>query len=565
MQDDLHPAWQLLLRHPALYPEQQPVCTLLCVSKRMAAAVHSEASRQLACKVTHIVDNAHNPDKVQQEAATVAKLTQLASWLVKHTSLLQSLDLEVPGKLLGTAGIAAALWQGTAATPPTAMGLESFRGPLVPDVLVQLPHASLTGLVVVDGREYVDELDAAMTAQASLGRLTNLKRLVLFEDEDEGLNCNVLVNALSNLQQLTHLTAGIDRGCEDDVYCLPISLRELRIGAYSGMFGNYDEDGAPLGKLDFGHLTAVTKLSLGRDVPVELQDDDVLPPNVESMYFGWGSWGPAMHLTRLRELETRSIPATVARHYGSTLTSLLSVSVDAIEEVSEEEVASWSCLPLQSLVAYSLEPAAVPHLATLTGLTKLKQRGVAPGTWQELAAAVKLLTNLRKLQIRSCVVGLDDPPGSGDSVAMVDAVVGLPKLCSLGLRELKFCPEAAAALAAATDLRTQLTQLQLEFCSLTDYELVILASQLPALQKLKLCGNLNLSKVAMPLVAVQLQQLRVLDLRHTAILEAGLGWVTALKGLKKLGVCSSLGYGVEAAVTPELAERFALIHCIFCQ
>lgn len=54
--------------------------------------------------------------------------------------------------------------------------------------------------------------------------------------------------------------ASFGRGDWGKLSGLPVGLKELHIGAYSGEFDDYadDADGGPVGSISLGHLTGVT-------------------------------------------------------------------------------------------------------------------------------------------------------------------------------------------------------------------------------------------------------------------------------------------------------------------
>jgi hypothetical protein len=116
----LHPAWPLLLQHhPQLAQKQQSACTLLSVSKAMAAYLQEVAAGQM-----HLVIDMSDGDEDAAPALLAsldARLQSCSRWLLKHGHLLQSLDLDVPGEALVKSGIASALRNATAATAAAAV------------------------------------------------------------------------------------------------------------------------------------------------------------------------------------------------------------------------------------------------------------------------------------------------------------------------------------------------------------------------------------------------------------------------------------------------------------
>jgi hypothetical protein len=355
---ELHLAWPLLLQQqPDLLQQQRSACTLLGVSKGMAACLHAVAAGQLQCKTLWSSDSDSDTSLADKEAVdsrACARLLSLRQWLARNGQLLQSLDLAVPGEALQAAGVPAALRQAAAAAAPpglamphnpaagtaaergsssssstSALQLQSFRGPLVAPLLQQLPGHSLTSLVIADEvAEATDDWELAALVRRSMRHLTRLQRLVLIEDQET--NVNLLVPALAHMQQLTYLDIGIHRGRPQDLHHLPASLLELNIGATTNSFEDITEDGErPSGNLDLGHLTALTKLSLVREVPEELLPIDVLPPGlVELECCSVPSPEPLLHLQHLRQLSMRGgMPAEGLQRLATALTALQSVEL----------------------------------------------------------------------------------------------------------------------------------------------------------------------------------------------------------------------------------------------
>lgn len=102
---------------------------------------------------------------------------------------------------------------------------------------------------------------------------------------------------------------------------------------------------------------------------------------------------------------------------------------------------------------------------------------------------------------------------------------------------------AVQQLAAAT----QLTQLTLAACGLTDAAVAAVAGGLPVLQELVLDGNPGVTDGAVAAIG-QLQQLKFLSLNGTSVTDGGMAHLARLKHLQGLSVC-------DTAVTADQACR----------
>ncbi|KAF6259136.1 hypothetical protein COO60DRAFT_1638606 [Scenedesmus sp. NREL 46B-D3] len=401
---ELHTAWQLLLQQlPELPQQQQSACTLLCVSKGMAACMHAAAAGQMQCQITS--SSGSDDASPAEQAALAARLRSFACRLPKHGRMLQSLDLAVPGAALKAAGMSAALQQAAAAAaaapggtalprnPPagegaascssSALQLQSFRGALFVPILQHLPRHSLTNLVITDDyRDQTEDWRKAAHVRCSLRHLTSLQRLVLIEQQ--GTITNLLVPALAGMQQLTHLDIGIHWGRQQDLHHLPASLLELNIGAVSNGFEEPDDEWErPRGALTL-HLQL---LSMG----------DTLP---------------AAELQRL----------------ASCLTALQAVDLEYFtSREAAAAAAGWSCLPLQSLSVLAERDFDLPcmrHNAALTGLTGLTLRvwGLVTCTGSDLARVLPELKQLRALEVHGSGMHMpDDIPRAEHALQIAQA------------------------------------------------------------------------------------------------------------------------------------------------
>jgi hypothetical protein len=445
-----------------------------------------------------------------------------------------------------------------------------FRGPLVTSILQQLPASSLTSLVITDADcDPTGNWRKAAHVRRSLQHLTSLRRLTLLEEE--GTNTNILIAAVAGMQQLTYLNAGITRGMQDELLHLPPSLRELHMSAYSGRRDAYDEEIEKIvGTLQLGHLTALTKLVMVREVSEEVRVGDVLPQNLVEMHVSQAaSATPLLHLQQLRVLTmglAPDMPAAELQRLASGLSALQEVHLEYAHDTVGAAAAGWSCLPVRSLKLWSnatVSAAAMQHVSMLTGLTRLEAGygGVHYGaTLPQFGEALLPLVQLQELSIdgRCFTSGEEDDDivdtGAG---AVLHAVAGMQCLRRLKLNSILCTSEAITELAAVPHLKA-LTQLQMTNCRLDDYAVTVLALQLTALQKLGIGFNFDVGDIVMPVIAHSLTQLSSLQLWHTCVSSLGVRWLTGLQQLKEVGICSRTA-GV--AATAELRQSGRLIEC----
>lgn len=142
--------------------------------------------------------------------------------------------------------------------------------------------------------------------------------------------------------------------------------------------------------------------------------------------------------------------------------------------------------------------------------------------------------------------------------AVTRAIGGLHKLHSLCIERLlglsraePFDQQHVLALDAAAVQQlaaaTQLTQLTLAACGLTDAAVAAVAGGLPVLQELVLDGNPGVTDGAVAAIG-QLQQLKFLSLNGTSVTDGGMAHLARLKHLQGLSVC-------DTAVTADQACR----------
>jgi hypothetical protein len=577
----LHPAWDVFLQHPLLSTQQQLVCQLLCLSTSMRTALHAAAAGQIICRVsTSEESNDGNDDTWSAQGATPVLLASTAPallaspapiesfglWLAQHAALLHTLDLgyqqagtEAPFALSNAAG------QALAAAGPPGLLLQGYRGCWDANILQQLPAATLTYLSITEADDLAEEMEVAFgrlerlghpahTPQALIEPLVNLRHLGIVEHA-AGLEVNVngLLPALQGMTQLTYLEMGLSRGVEHYLHHLPASLLELRVGATTGRYCLLTEqEGETMEEwnarypapMDLGHLTALTKLLLGRDTCFEVQSGDVLPPMVQEMEAPEViAWDPLLKLRSLHLLRTRSLPAGVA----ARMTKLASLQALFAEHaaVGREELVAYAKLPLLELSSTHIAAAAVPELAGLTRVTHLDiifdRSGLIDDhvarltTLQHLTSALQHLTRLVVLCVHERGSGLPGGRHLEASLGFAITVGGLPALRSLQLSSIPLSKDAAHALAAASSL----TSLALRDAQLQDYHAIVLAMHLPHLQHLDIVSNADVSDAVMAVVGKQLLELRSCHVWHTGVTAstAGLRWLLPLQHLQKVHVC----------------------------
>jgi len=475
---------------------------------------------------------------------------------------------------LASANRAAAAAGGATGAREPGLLLHCYQGPWSDSILKQLPAESLTALTLPSGRKHAEEMEDDYYSCGQDGRVirmlsssfrnfTNLQHLSVMEDEEQ--NVNALLPALEDLQQLTSLHMAVGRGTEEYFKYLPVTLRELHLGAASGVFGPDDEadnKGSWPGLMDLSHLTAVTKLDLNRNVPFEVLRGDVLPPNVQDLAVGEvASWEPILQLQDMRILHSRY---DLAADLTLDEIQCLRARTPPLEHLSLQWVGlgpggaaklrAWAGLPLRGLDCRCSSAAAMEGLTGLTTLTSLDISSVRPEDdvrWEGITAAIKPLTQLVDLQVEGRHFHHNGDPlddffirSTTASLPFVESVGRLPLLRSLGLQFLFFSPEAASALAAATDL----TKLNLSNCGLDDYMVNALILHMPGLQHLQLCDNNAVTNAVMPVIAKLLPRLESLHLWHTQVNQLGLQWLTELQHLRDLGVCRRMQETAAAVV-----------------
>lgn len=314
----------------------------------------------------------------------------------------------------------------------------------------------------------------------------------------------------------------------------------------------------------------VTKLGLDgpvRDLHCELREGDTLPPNVEILKVMSPPISLLLPLKRLRALSMRdlqTIPGDQLQQL-STLQGLQNVSilyqgnsVPGYERRLASSAAAWRRLPVKNIEVWGTTPTAVlPHFAQLLGLTRLAVI-CQQHTAKQLAASLRSLTKLEKLKLDFDVQQPTNTLLVEENVQVAKAISGLAALRSLKLRYIPLTHSAAEVLACSA-AAGQLTQLQVELCGLQDNGVKVIACHCTSLMQLNLCGCKDVSSSVLPVIAKQLQQLTSLDLRHTAVSNTGLHYVSHLK---QLGWC-----GTSISVSQQAKLRSAGVddvHCMYC-
>lgn len=132
----------------------------------------------------------------------------------------------------------------------------------------------------------------------------------------------------------------------------------------------------------------------------------------------------------------------------------------------------------------------------------------------------------------------DDDDGSLDPTPMIEAIASLPRLSALSLRleprnPIDSLKHPASPLAA---LGGRLTSLHLPSFALDDFALIGLVCALTNLRSLNVLGNHGVRDACMPAVAALLPNLSQLNLCDTGVTDAGVEYLSQLKGLAGLWV-----------------------------
>lgn len=285
--------------------------------------------------------------------------------------------------------------------------------------------------------------------------------------------------------------------------------------------------------LHLRHLTALTCLKGGLDI--KIRSTDVLPVTIRLLeVLDCISCKPLLQLQHLESLSMTGSTTTggesqlrnklrfleyITLGYSRRWTdSDLLTTCDTLEAAA----ATWSALPcLRRLVldmprVVPITAAVVNNIISIIALYKLDIWGSLTVQAEcQLFDLLQHMTTIKSLQLELLDRGAVARTASG--------IAKWPNLRHLHLSLCEFAVGSIGCIAAATGL----TYLSLDGPRLSDDELLCLLERMPALQDLKLSGNL-LTRACVPAI-LKLAQLTRLELRDSSIQANALQCLTCLK------------------------------------
>ena len=488
--------------------QQSDVYNLLCSSGTLRSAITASCSSCIEASI---------------ELTGIEQLLQFATWLSEHGQLVRSVRLTLPiGVRISPAAIEDALALGLRSTSNQQLSLfhlSSFSSSFFcgPRVLKTLPCASLTRLELhtgpfdrdQDGYEWPPcHPFCPLALGTALGRLSNLRALELHVPcspwilADQG-NFEGIFLGLAQLSCLTRLELEARGGAFSYGSQLP-PLQELKLVA------NWSQM-KPL--IQLSHLTAVTSLTL---LPCFLSVI-TLPPMLQHLEAHDREGEVISALRPLQHIKSLRLSCFKPGTQLLALTSLTSLTdLELVTQYQESAVALAPVWPhvncLRSLIitgfdtghlAETFTPELLHHLAAATALTRL-------------------------------IIKYDVEISDGTADDILEICPHISQLQQLQHLEINAFPLGMTARHLAR--LTQLTSLELPHCNLRELAVVALACKLKGLVKLNLSGNLDLSDVCAPAIAL------LTGLTHLGwqwlpeFTEEGLRELSTLKKLQQLEV-----------------------------